>query len=165
MRYVTTVDGTEYTIDINDDHHVTIDGKKYDIDFTSLSHTGLGSLIMDGQSFDVDIAESDDSYQVMLKGVLHQVKVEDERTRKLAGVKGSMSEAVGEVLIKAPMPGVIVDIPVNLGDAVEKGQVVAILESMKMQNEFKSPKDGEVKSVRVKAGEKVDQNAVMVSIA
>ncbi len=165
MKYITTVDGTQYTIDINDDYHVTINGKRFDVDVTTLSHTGLVSLILNGHSFDVDIDERDSAYQVMLKGVLHDVTVEDERTRRLAGVKGGLKEAVGEILIKAPMPGVIVDIPVKVGDAVTKNQVIAILESMKMQNEFKSPKDGTVKSVRVKPGEKVDQNAVMVSVA
>ncbi len=165
MKYITTVDGTQYTIDINDDRHITVNGKTYEIDFTSLSRTGLASLILDGQSFDVDIAENTDTYAVMLKGVLHDVQVEDERTRRLAGMKRSMSEAVGEVLIKAPMPGVIVEIPVEVGQEVAKNQVVAVLESMKMQNEFKSPKNGVVKSVRVKAGDKIDQNTVMVSVA
>ncbi len=164
MKYITTVDGTQYTIDINDDQHITINGKTYAIDFTSLSQTGLASLILDGQSFDVDIAEHEENYAVMLKGVLHDVQVEDERTRRLAGMKRSMAEAVGEVLIKAPMPGVIVDVPVEVGQSVAKNQVVAILESMKMQNEFKSPKDGVVKSVRVKPGDKIDQNTVMVSV-
>ena len=165
MKYITTVDGTQYTIDINDDHHITINGKRFDVDMTMLSHTGLASLILNGQSFDVDIDERDRVYQVMLKGVLHDVTVEDERTRRLAGVKGGLKEAVGEILIKAPMPGVIVEIPVQVGDVVTKNQVVAVLESMKMQNEFKSPKDGTVKSVRVTAGEKIDQNTVMVSVA
>ena len=164
MRYITTVDGTQYTIDINDDRHVIVNGKTYAIDFTSLSHTGLASLILEGQSFDVDIAENTDAYTVMLKGVLHDVQVEDERTRRLAGMKRSMADVVGEVLIKAPMPGVIVEIPVEVGQEVAKNQVVAILESMKMQNEFKSPKDGVVKSVRVKPGDKIDQNTVMVSV-
>lgn len=165
MKYITTVDGTQYTIDINDDHHITINGKRFDVDMTMLSHTGLASLILNGQSFDVDIDERDRVYQVMLKGVLHDVTVEDERTRRLAGVKGGLKEAVGEILIKAPMPGVIVEIPVQVGDVVTKNQVVAVLESMKMQNEFKSPKDGTVKSVRVTAGDKIDQNTVMVSVA
>jgi biotin carboxyl carrier protein len=72
---------------------------------------------------------------------------------------------VGEVLIKAPMPGVIAHVFVEEGQAVTKGEVVVILESMKMQNEFKSPKDGTIKSVRIQAGDKIDQQAIMVTIS
>ncbi len=165
MKYITTINDKQYTIDINDYEHITIDGEIFDINLTTLSDTGLVSLIMNGHSFDVNIDENNDHYAVMLKGMLYDAQVEDERTRRLAGMKRGMTEAVGEVLIKAPMPGVIVDVPVEVGQSVTKNQVVIILESMKMQNEFKSPKDGTVKSVRVSAGQKVDQNAVMISVA
>jgi biotin carboxyl carrier protein len=62
------------------------------------------------------------------------------------------------------MPGLVVAIPVEEGRAVKKGQVLLILESMKMQNELKSPRDGTVGRVRVKAGETVEQKQTLLSV-
>jgi biotin carboxyl carrier protein len=63
------------------------------------------------------------------------------------------------------MPGIIVSVQVAEGQAIAKGDIVVVLESMKMQNEFKSPKDGQVSSVRVGIGDKVDQNEIMITIS
>lgn len=165
MRYITTVNDQEFTIDINDDGHVQIDDELLEIDFQGIPGTSLYSLIINGQSYEVAVDDNDELYQVMLKSTLYEVKVEDERTRRLAGLVGSSGAIVGEVLIKAPMPGVIVSIPVQEKQKVTKEDIVVVLESMKMQNEFKSPKDGIISSIRVAPGDKVDQNAIMVTIS
>jgi biotin carboxyl carrier protein len=62
------------------------------------------------------------------------------------------------------MPGLIVKVPVNEGDEIKKGQVLVILESMKMQNELKSPRDGKVTRIMVKAGDSVEQRQSMISV-
>ena len=80
-----------------------------------------------------------------------------------AAAGGGVAES-GEFHLKAPMPGLVVAIPVNEGDKVEKGQVILILESMKMQNELKSPKAGTVGRIRVKQGEKVEQRQALLSV-
>ncbi|MCW5887251.1 MAG: DUF2118 domain-containing protein, partial [Anaerolineales bacterium] len=77
---------------------------------------------------------------------------------------GGGSADGGEFVLKAPMPGLIVKVAVNEGDEVKKGDVLVILESMKMQNELKSPRDGKVSRVQVKAGDSVEQRTNMVSI-
>lgn len=164
MKYIANIDDQEFVIDINDAGHVSIDGEVADVDFGGLDGTQLYSLILNGYSYDVDVNEDNETYRVSIKGVVYEVQVQDERTRRLAGLRGTANIA-GEVPIKAPMPGVVVDVAVAEGQTVAKGDLVVILESMKMQNEFKAPKDGEVKQVRVAAGDKVDQNAVMVTIA
>jgi biotin carboxyl carrier protein len=73
--------------------------------------------------------------------------------------------AAGEIVIRAPMPGVVIEVPVKPGQEVAKGDIVLILESMKMQNEFKAPRPGKVHTVRVAPGDKVDQNMVMITLA
>ncbi len=72
--------------------------------------------------------------------------------------------AGGAGAITAPMPGLIIEVPVNVGDKVKSGQVVVILEAMKMQNPLNAPMDGEVKGVFVKAGDSVAVNQVLVEI-
>ena len=67
--------------------------------------------------------------------------------------------------ITAPMPGTILDIKVQVGDAVKYGQVVMILEAMKMENEIVAPKDGTITSVAVTKGASVDTNQTVATIA
>ncbi|WP_194776465.1 acetyl-CoA carboxylase biotin carboxyl carrier protein subunit [Pararhodonellum marinum] len=64
--------------------------------------------------------------------------------------------------IKAPMPGLIFDIKVKVGDQVRQGDAVLILEAMKMENILKSPGDGIVKEIKVKQGQSVEKNQVLI---
>ena len=66
--------------------------------------------------------------------------------------------------MKSPMPGLVVAVPVNEGQAVEKGQVLVILESMKMQNELKAPHAGKVERIKVKPGESVEQRQLLLNV-
>lgn len=71
----------------------------------------------------------------------------------------------GAASITAPMPGTILKVNVNAGDVVKKGQVLLILEAMKMENEIVAPNDGKVASVNVDKGVSVNAGDVLVSIA
>jgi biotin carboxyl carrier protein len=73
-----------------------------------------------------------------------------------AAGSGSLKE------IKAPMPGLILDLKVAPGDVVKKGDVVLILEAMKMENSIKSPGDGVVKEVKVSLKQSVEKNQVLI---
>lgn len=165
MRYITKVGDAEFTIDINRQGQVIVNGEVVNIDMQQMEDTTLYSMIIDGVSHDIRMSEGDGVYQAELSGEIFEIVVEDERTRRLAGLKSSADAMIGETAIKAPMPGVVVEVAVKEGQHVEKGDIVIILESMKMQNEFKAPRSGEIHLVRVKAGDKIEQNAVMVTIA
>ena len=71
----------------------------------------------------------------------------------------------GANVVKAPMPGSILKVNVSAGDTVKKGQVLLILEAMKMENEIVSPADGKVASVNVQKGSSVNAGDVMVTLA
>jgi biotin carboxyl carrier protein len=165
MKYITTVNDKEYAIEVIDDHHVRIGDRLIQVNFEPVSGQPVFSLIMDGKSYESFIYEGDeDSWQVLLRGRLFQVKVEDEREKRLrVAASGGVSEG-GEFMMKAPMPGLIVALVVEEGQEVEKGQVLVILESMKMQNELKAPRAGKIGRIRVKAGESVEQKQTMLSI-
>jgi biotin carboxyl carrier protein len=62
------------------------------------------------------------------------------------------------------MPGLVVEVPVKEGDEIQQGKVLVILESMKMQNELKSPRDGTVTRIEVQAGDSVEQRQAMLSL-
>lgn len=76
----------------------------------------------------------------------------------------SAPAATGSTVIKAPMPGTIIKVNVKAGDSVKKGDVLCILEAMKMENEIMAPADGTVAGVNVAAGESVQTDAVLLSL-
>ena len=164
MRYLTTVGDTQFTIDINRDGQVTVDGKEVNVDMQRMLDTTMYSVIIHGVSHDVRMSEGEGVYLAEVSGEIFEVMVEDERTRRLAGLKGALGAMTGEAIITAPMPGVVIEVLVTQGQEVEQGEIVVTLESMKMQNEFKAPRSGKVHTVRVAAGDKVEQGAVMLTI-
>src|SRR6185436_800225 len=164
MRYITTVDNKEYLVEILDEKHIIINGKTYEVDFESVSGQPVYSLIVDGKSHESYVAPGDDNWQVLLRGRLYPVSVEDERERRLRAAAGSGVAETGEFLLKSPMPGLVVAIPIEEGQEVKKGQVLLILESMKMQNELKAPRDGVVHRIKVKTGETVEQKQTLLSV-
>ena len=164
MKYITTVDDKQFLVEIIDDTHVSVDGKIYEVDFESVSGQPVYSLILDGKSHESYVAAGENDWQVLIRGRLFPVTVEDERETRLRSAAGGGVAETGEFLLRAPMPGLVVAVPVSEGQAIQKGQVLIILESMKMQNELKSPKDGTVGRIRVKAGETVEQKQTLLSV-
>lgn len=164
MKYVTTVDEKEFEIEIVDEHHIRVGNRLLPVNIESVSGQPVFSLILDGKSYESYVYQNEDEWEVLLRGRQYQVKVEDEREKRLKAAAGGGVTEGGEFHLKAPMPGLVVTIPVAEGQEVKKGQVLIILESMKMQNELKSPRDGMVERVRVKAGESVEQKQTLLSI-
>lgn len=83
---------------------------------------------------------------------------------KAAPAPKAAASAAGSVKINAPMPGKIVDVKVNPGDAVKKGQVVLVLEAMKMENDIVAPEDGTVASVNVAVGSTVEAGETIATL-
>lgn len=164
MKYVTTVDEKEFEIEIVDEHHIRVGDRLLPVNIESVSGQPVFSLILDGKSYESYVYQNEDEWEVLLRGRQYQVNVEDEREKRLKAAAGGGVAEGGEFHLKAPMPGLVVTIPVAEGQEVKKGQVLIILESMKMQNELKSPRDGVVDRVRVKAGESVEQKQTLLSI-
>lgn len=164
MKYITTVEGRQFLVEIIDEKHITVDGKTYMVDFESVSGQPVYSLIVDGQSHESYVYPGDDNWQVLLRGRLYPVTVEDEREKRLRAAAGGGVAETGEFHLRAPMPGLVVTIPVTEGQEVKRGQVILILESMKMQNELKSPRDGIMGRIRVKPGETVEQKQTLLSV-
>jgi len=164
MKYIATIDDQEFEIGIDREGEVTVDGEVIGAQMESMLDPTLHSLIIGHHSRDVRINAEEDLYTVQVGGDILEVKVEDERTRRLAGVRGSLAVITGEIALKAPMPGVIIEVPVAEGAEVVKGDTVVVLESMKMQNEIKAPRDGRIHAMRIAAGDRVELNAIMLTI-
>ena len=114
-------------------------------------------------------------YRVNVNGSLYEVEIEEMEAPAAGAAAPAAAQApaapkapaapAGGQQIKAPMPGTILDVRVQAGQAVKKGQVLVILEAMKMENEILAPCDGTVSSVSVRKGDSVETQALICTIA
>lgn len=165
MKYIATIAGKQFEVAIDGNESILINGNPINADLKTFRDGTLHSLLVDGRSYAIRVQGLEDEYRVQIRGEIHDVRVEDERSHRLAGLRGELGDTSGEVVIRAPMPGVIVEIPVKQGQGIQKGDTLIVLESMKMHNEFSAPRDGTVHSIRVEKGHKVEKNAVMITLA
>jgi biotin carboxyl carrier protein len=186
MPYISSINNHSYTVIACEEGQrrtITIDGQTHEIDWQQLAPLtaasqgqgqpasgGRYSLLIDGKSYEVyarQISKPDTSgvfYEIFLAGQRFEVHVEDEREKTLTGAIKSARES-GEASVRAPMPGLVLGIPLQPGTHVERGQTVAILEAMKMENDLASPINGTIKEVKVTKGQAVNQGDVLVVVA
>ena len=102
-------------------------------------------------------------YRGTVNGTAYEIELE-ELTGAVPAAAPAAAPAAGATTINAPMPGNILKVNVANGQAVKKGDVLMILEAMKMENEIMCPVDGTIASVNVTAGATVESGAVLCSI-
>jgi biotin carboxyl carrier protein len=168
VRYLAKLHGhtEQVTVDVEDPGEdrlvLHVDGKRHEVDAVGLDH-GAVSLLVDGQSYDVEFDELGDEIQVLVRGDLFRVDAADERALKLrAGAAAFQVE--GKVVVNSPMPCKVVRVLVQQGDAVQAGQGLVVVEAMKMENELKSPKAGTVTEVFAREGATVEANARLLTV-
>ena len=128
MKYVTTIDDQSYEIEIITEDEITADGKRHTVDFQSVIGPPVVSLILDSQSYEAYVNPTEAGLEILLRGQRYLVNVEDERQRLLRDVSGTKAIRRDEIQLKAPMPGLIVAVPVEEGQQVDKGDNLVILE-------------------------------------
>ncbi len=165
MKYIAIVKDQEYTIEIDPDKGILIDDVPHEIDFRRLPSGGVTSLLMNNRSISAVIEEMGDYWDVLIAGELYAVRVQDERAYRLERMRSSGLAVDGEAMVSSPMPGIIVAVPVAVGDVVQRGDKVIILESMKMENELRAPCDGVVTHVFVAPGGTVEKDQPLVGIS
>ncbi|MCE9625202.1 MAG: biotin/lipoyl-binding protein [Deltaproteobacteria bacterium] len=141
-------------------YEVTLDGVTRS--FSPLLAKGsLYSFLIDGSEvMEADVIFRQDNCELNLRNVPYRLEVFDPRRRAV-----SQSEAAGgHGLITAPMPGKIVDVRVAVGEKVEKGQALVVIEAMKMQNELAAAIDGVVKEISAKVGEAVESGQKLLLV-
>ena len=165
MKYIATLGDQAHEIDINVEGEIVADGQRLTVDFQSVANQPVYSLIINGKSYEASVFATEARVDVLLQGRLFQVTVEEERQKRLRESSTAVVMPEGEYTLKAPMPGLVVSVPVQEGQTVRRGDNLVILESMKMQNELKAPREGTVERIRIKIGDSVDQNQPLLSLA
>jgi acetyl/propionyl-CoA carboxylase alpha subunit len=103
-------------------------------------------------------------YTLWVDGYRFETEALDERTRAIRDLSAASAGPTGPAPILAPMPGLIVRVNVNVGDKVEAGQGIVVMEAMKMENELRATGAGVVSSVEVVAGTAVEKGALLVAL-
>lgn len=163
VKYYVRVDNNEYEVEITD-AGVSLDGEVVEIDMVRSGVSELYSVLFGGRSYEMLINADRFNYTVNVRGEQFQVQVEDDRTRRLRRGRSMPALPDGELALTAPIPGLVVKVLVQVGDQVEEGQALVLLEAMKMENELRSKRGGVVKSIAVSAGQRVEQNAVLLTL-
>lgn len=128
---------------------ITVNGKSYDVEVEEIGQGG--AVVTNTPAMSAPAASAPQASAPAPK---------EEAPKAATG--GAIPQ--GADTIKAPMPGTILDIKVQSGDRITKGQVLMILEAMKMENEIMAPADGEIASVQVAKGASVNAGDVLVAI-
>ena len=103
-------------------------------------------------------------YTLWLDGFRFEVEALDERSRAIRALSGASSAASGPAPLAAPMPGLIVRVAVNVGDTVQAGQSLIVMEAMKMENELRATSAGVVKAILAQPGTAVEKGAVLLEL-
>ncbi len=164
--YSVSVGDRQYRVEVRESQ-LLVDGEPVDFELTSLNGNGMHLFRQGERNTEMYFkAVGADDYEVHVRGhhVVAQVDPLEGRRRKLGlGVRATRPEkAAGDVT--APMPGLVVEVLVVAGQAVEQGEVLLTQESMKMQMQLRAPFAGQVKAVHVASGDQVDKGALMVEV-
>jgi biotin carboxyl carrier protein len=143
---------------------ITIDGQAIDKDLVRIDDRTF-HIIHKGKSYHaelVSINRDDKTCAVKVGTNIYSMQITDQYDELLhqLGMDNLTANKISE--IKAPMPGLVIRILASEGDQVEKGGNLFVLEAMKMENVIKSVSDVKIKSVKVKAGDKVEKNQVVM---
>lgn len=166
MYKVKVNNNQEHTIVLDNNHPNTgsIDSSSFELDLLK-SKEGLFHVIKNNKSYTVEVVKIDKeekTVQLKINGTTYTSQIKDkfDELLKNLGFDKLLATKVNE--IKAPMPGLVLNIIVNPGDVVKKGDVVIVLEAMKMENNLKSPADGVVKKIAVQKGNAVEKNQILI---
>ena len=138
---------------------VAIDGEAIDANAVQIAPNAI-SVMLGGQSFEIHVSRSVNGALKLHCGA-HEFSADIIDPRAWRGRKHGPVEVEGRQEILAPMPGKVVRLLAAVGDAVEAGQGLVVVEAMKMQNEIRSPKSGKLERLLVREGQNVNAGEVL----
>ncbi len=165
-RYRVQVDGEWLDLGVQRKGNVvvvTAGEESWVADLQRFGETNMVSLLLGTRSLEFLIEKVSDTYIVQRESEQYDVRVRPAWSTGRAG--GADAGEATELVIACPMVGVVVGVPVAAGDSVEKGDVLIIVEAMKMQNEIRAPRAGKVKATRVNVGQSVAMRQPLLVLA
>lgn len=156
----------EFNVELdNNSSSGTIDGNIFNWDVKKVKNN-LFHVIKDNKSYNLELLKlnpEEKTVFVKINGIKYKFQLKDKFDDLLhsLGMDNLLVTKVSD--LKAPMPGLVLSIDVEVGKEVKKGDALLILEAMKMENVIKSPTDGIIKSIAVKTGQAVEKNQLLLN--
>ena len=156
---------TNYSATVNDEQFAFEDLDTRDLDFVRETD-GKFHVILNRKAYRTEILETDyqnKTFTIRINGNNYRVQLADQYDQLIdrLGLKVDAGKKVDQ--INAPMPGLVLEVQVKEGDQLKEGKPLLILEAMKMENVIKAPADVTIKEIKVKKGNSVDKNQVLVT--
>jgi pyruvate carboxylase subunit B len=164
MRYVVAVNGERRLVTLDQSNAAFEDERAEHADLSDIEGSPVRMVRIGTHVYRVvtQKREGRGRYTLWVDGYRFEVEALDERTRTIRDISASNSGPTGPAPVVAPMPGLIVRISVAVGDKVEAGQGVVVMEAMKMENELRATGPGTVRSIEVSPGTAVEKGALLV---
>ena len=163
MKFVATLGDEAHQVEVSGAdgrYRMTIGETEWDVDARA-TMPGIYSILIGGVSHVADVVDRDGACVVEVDGEQYEINVE-EQTRHIIRTRGGAGAGAGSRTLTAPLPGKISRVAVQPGDAVGAGDILLVIEAMKMENEFRAAAAGTVAEVRVAAGQAVNAGDVLI---
>lgn len=157
-----------YSFEVEAEQQVfKVNGSELQIDLAAASG-GHAHIIYQHKSYKLELVSEDKSEKtsvIKVNGTLYNVAIEDQYDLLLKQLGFDHAKGNKMQEIKAPMPGLVLNIMVEAGQEVNKGDNLLVLEAMKMENIIKSPSNGTVKKILMNKGDKVEKNQILIQFS
>lgn len=164
MKFQANIKENTISVELNSKENTFVVGNKSG-NYELISENGRHLLRIGTKLYKIDNVNYDGTeIEFSINGAWYKVNVKDEQDLLLDKLGFKTGNSIAEGVLKAPMPGKILDILVKEGDTVEIGQPLVILEAMKMENELKSAIDGTVTEIKAEVGQSLEKNAFILEI-
>lgn len=164
MKYLARVGDETFSVEVAPDGQVLVDGQPVSVDLQPVEEPYLYSLLLDHVSYEAYVEKRGDGWQILLRGQQHEVTVREEWTHGLEGSPEGWGPPTGPAVVRAPLPGQVLHLLVKEGQEVAAGDLLLLLETMKMETELRAPRAGTVRKVHVVQGQAVAGDQPLVEI-
>lgn len=163
MKNILVNNSGTYVIQIEGEN-VLVNGGLVQIDLEEYSNNRL-HVLLKNKSYLAEVVTvnyKEKEAEIKINGNLYHISLKDEKDTLLESLGIELNKVQSVSNLKAPMPGLVLEILVKAGDKVNKGDCLLVLEAMKMENLIKSPSDIIIKSIEINTGDKVEKNQVLI---
>ena len=163
-EYIVTTNNRKYTVNLLNHNEAEINGKRISVELIKLSHNAY-LLKYGNKVFEICTDNlNKDKYGFLISGWYFTAIVRTKLQESVAEFKIKVGEQHSTASLRSPMPGLILKLKKNVGDYIEAGESLIILEAMKMENELKSPISGVISKVNITEGQSVEKNTELIII-
>lgn len=166
MKYFCKINEQDIELSVNrETAEIYVNGSEdsAQIDLIKIEN-GLYHLLLKNKSYLISVTNNNIYFRTSIKGDEYQVEIEDSISRLKSTFSSTETDNEDFRKVHSPMPGLVVKIFVNVGDHVELNSPLIALEAMKMENEIKAPKKGEITDIDVTLGQRISTETLLMTI-